>query len=53
MIISRELEDEMDDYRQKSLNGKFIITFPKNGEDLVGKAYYYKDENEVVEDAIS
>ena len=50
--FKRELEDEKDDFRQKSLKGKFIITSPKNGEDLVGKADDYKDENEVVEAAI-
>ena len=51
--LKRESEDEKDDQKQKSMKGKFIITSPKNGVDLVGKADTYKNEDEVVETVIN
>ena len=51
--VKRESEDEKDDQKQKSMKGKFIITSPKNGVDLVGKADTYKNEDEVVEAVIN
>ena len=48
----RDLDDERDDHKQKSLKGKFVITSPKTGQDLVGNNDNYKDEEEVIKAAI-
>ena len=50
--VKRESEDEKDDQKQRTLKGKFVITSPKNGENLVGDAGKYKDEDEVVKAVI-
>ena len=48
----RESDDEMDDMKQKGLKGKFVITSPKKGDDLVGDSARYSSENEVVKAVI-
>ena len=43
--LRRELEDEKDEQRQSGLKGRFIITSPAKGENLVGNADRFKDDN--------
>ena len=50
--LKRDLEDERDDHKQKSLKGKLVITSPKKGTDLVGNSDSYKDEEEVIKATI-
>ena len=50
--LKRESDDEKDDMKQRGLRGKFVITSPKKGVDLVGDSAKYKNDNEVVKAVI-
>lgn len=42
--LKRDLEDEKDIRKQSHLRGRFMITSPSKGEDLVGNAEKFKDD---------
>ena len=55
VVIKKELDDEKDEQRQAHLRGKFMISSPPRGDDLVGNAEKYKDDksgDKIVQDVI-